>query len=115
MRPALPVYWNVLYSKVLEAAIMTTEQFFEQLDTRIAKYDLLCHPFYQAWSAGQLTRDDLRAYAAEYFHQVDGFPSCLHALAARLEDGPARRGVLANLADEEGRESQSGGGTPHPE
>jgi pyrroloquinoline-quinone synthase len=94
---------------------MDIRAFHQQLDLRIAQYDLLCHPFYQAWSAGQLTRDDLRAYAAEYFHQVDGFPACLRAFAARVDDGPVRRAVLANLADEEGRDSQSGGGTPHPE
>jgi len=35
----------------------------QQLESSIAKYDLLCHPFYKAWSAGELTREDLRAYA----------------------------------------------------
>ena len=50
------------------------ENFWQQLDARIAKYDLLCHPFYQAWSQGRLTREDLRAYAAEYFHHVAAFP-----------------------------------------
>ena len=94
---------------------MDTHAFQQQLDQRIAQYDLLCHPFYQAWSAGQLSREDLRWYAAEYFHQVNGFPACLQAFAARLDDGPMRHAVLANLADEEGRDSQSGGGTPHPE
>lgn len=89
--------------------------FQQQLDQRIEQYDLLCHPFYRAWTAGHLTRDDLRAYAAEYFHQVDGFPVCLEAFAARLEDSPTRRAVLSNLADEEGRDSQHGGGIPHPE
>ena len=49
---------------------MTTTQFFEELDARIAKYDLLCHPFYQAWSAGELTRDDLREYAKDYYQQA---------------------------------------------
>ena len=39
---------------------MNTTEFFQQLDARIAKYDLLCHPFYNAWSAGRLTRHDLR-------------------------------------------------------
>lgn len=94
---------------------MDTHAFQQQLDQRIAQYDLLCHPFYQAWSAGQLSREDLRRYAAEYFHQVNSFPECLRTFAARLEEGPARRAVLANLADEEGRDSRSGGGTPHPE
>jgi pyrroloquinoline-quinone synthase len=94
---------------------MDIRAFHAELDRRIAQYDLLCHPFYRAWSAGRLTRGDLRAYAAEYFHQVDGFPACLRTLAGRLDEGHARSAVLANLADEEGRDSQSGGGTPHPE
>ena len=42
-------------------AIMTSQEFFQQLDARIAQFDLLCHPFYKAWSAGELSRDDLRS------------------------------------------------------
>lgn len=94
---------------------MNIRAFQAELDRRIARYDLLCHPFYQAWSEGRLTRDDLRAYAVEYFQQVNAFPACLRTLAARLEDEHTRSAVLANLADEEGRDSMSGGGTPHPE
>ena len=54
---------------------MESTQFFEHLDARIAKYDLLCHPFYQAWAAGELTRDDLREYAQHYYHHVKAFPT----------------------------------------
>ena len=81
---------------------MTTEQFFEQLDTRIAKYDLLCHPFYQAWSAGELTREDLREYARDYYHHVEAFPIYLAELGIRLDESELRRAVLANMADEKG-------------
>jgi pyrroloquinoline-quinone synthase len=94
---------------------MDLQAFHTELDRRIARYDLLCHPFYQAWSEGRLTRADLRAYAAEYFHQVNGFPACLRTFGNRVEDGHLRSAVMANLADEEGRDSQSGGGIPHPE
>jgi pyrroloquinoline-quinone synthase len=76
--------------------------FFAALDARIAPYDLLQHPFYQAWSNGELTRDELREYASEYWHHVSAFPTYLSALHARLEDAPLRRTVLENLADEEG-------------
>jgi pyrroloquinoline-quinone synthase len=76
--------------------------FFAALDARIARYDLLQHPFYQAWSKGELTRDELREYASEYWHHVSAFPTYLSALHARLEDAPLRRTVLENLADEEG-------------
>ena len=81
---------------------MNTVEFFEQLDARIAKYDLLCHPFYKAWSAGQLTRDDLREYAQDYYHHVEAFPSYLAEFGLRLEDGDLRRAVLANMCDEKG-------------
>jgi pyrroloquinoline-quinone synthase len=76
--------------------------FFAALDARIARYDLLQHPFYQAWSKGELTRDELREYASEYWHHVSAFPTYLSALHARLEDAPLRRTVIENLADEEG-------------
>jgi pyrroloquinoline-quinone synthase len=75
--------------------------FFSALEGRIERYDLLKHPFYQAWSNGELTRDDLREYASEYWHHVSAFPAYLSALHSRLPDG--------KLRDEEGLED----GTPH--
>jgi pyrroloquinoline-quinone synthase len=95
---------------------MTTEQFFEQLETRIAKYDLLCHPFYQAWSAGELTREDLREYARDYYHHVEAFPAYLAELGIRLDESELRQAVLANMADEKGMADASGReSTPHAE
>jgi pyrroloquinoline-quinone synthase len=87
---------------------MNTEIFLKELDSRISKYDLLCHPFYKAWSAGELTRDDLREYACDYYHHVEAFPSYLAQLAIRLEEGELRRAVLANMSDEKGGEDAFG-------
>lgn len=89
---------------------MTTQEFFEQLDSSIAKYDLLCHPFYKAWSAGELTRDDLREYARDYFHHVEAFPTYLAEFGVRLEEGELRRAVLANMCDERGEADRTGDG-----
>jgi pyrroloquinoline-quinone synthase len=99
---------------------MNTTQFFEQLEASIAKYDLLCHPFYKAWSAGELTRDDLREYAQDYYHHVEAFPSYLAALGMRLDEGELRRAVLANMCDEKGADGRPGqdsvlGLIPHSE
>lgn len=95
---------------------MDTASFFQELETRISQYDLLCHPFYKAWSAGELTRDDLREYAQDYYHHVEAFPSYLAALALRLEEGELRRAVLANMCDERGSEGKPGrDGVPHAE
>jgi pyrroloquinoline-quinone synthase len=83
-------------------------EFLQELDARIAKYDLLCHPFYKAWSAGQLTREDLREYALDYYQHVQAFPSYLAAFALRLNEGELRRAVLANMRDEQGGETGLG-------
>ena len=76
-------------------------EFVQELDARIARFDLLCHPFYQAWSEGKLTTNDLQEYSVEYYHHVAAFPTYLSAFHSRLEDGELRRAVLRNLADEE--------------
>lgn len=90
---------------------MTEREFFEQLDGRIAKYDLLCHPFYQAWAAGQLSREDLREYGIEYFHHVEAFPIYLREFAMRAEQDELRRAVVANRDEEAG----TNGSRPHAE
>jgi pyrroloquinoline-quinone synthase len=82
--------------------------FLSRLDNCIHKYDLLCHPFYKAWSAGQLTRDDLREYAEDYYHHVQAFPTYLAELGIRLEEGELRRAVLANMTAEKGGEDSFG-------
>jgi pyrroloquinoline-quinone synthase len=87
---------------------MDAAEFFLTLDARISKYDLLSHPFYKAWSEGNLTRNELREYAQHYYHHVRAFPSHLAALGLRLEDGELRRAVLANLCDEKGMQDRPG-------
>jgi pyrroloquinoline-quinone synthase len=91
---------------------MDFQQFLTELDNRINGYDLLCHPFYQAWSAGTLTRDDLREYAQQYYPHVEAFPTYLAELGIRLGDGDLRRAVLANLFDEKGGEDVYGEPSP---
>ncbi|HTC94510.1 MAG TPA: iron-containing redox enzyme family protein [Terriglobales bacterium] len=88
---------------------MNLRPFWQELNARIAKYDLLCHPFYQAWTMGHLTRDDLRAYAADYYHHVAAFPEYLRIFEERLNTAADQcatpemaQTVSQNRADEEG-------------
>src|SRR6266481_3051148 len=99
---------NIYFSR----DIMNSTPFSQELQARIAKYDLLCHPFYKAWSAGELSRDDLREYACQYYHHVAAFSTYLAQFAVRLGDGELRQAVLANMADEKGLRA---GETPHVE
>jgi pyrroloquinoline-quinone synthase len=87
---------------------METNGFVSLLEERIHPYNLLCHPFYKAWSKGELTRDDLREYAEDYYPHVEAFPGYLAQLGVRLEEGELRRAVLANMTDEKGGEDSFG-------
>ncbi len=80
---------------------MIPNQLWVEVDAALAKYDLLRHPFYQAWSNGELTREQLSSYGQQYLQHVAAFPAYLTALHSRLPEGPARRAILANAADEE--------------
>jgi len=87
---------------------MNTQSFAEELDLRIAKYDLLCHPFYKSWSMGSLTRSEISDYACDYYHHVAEFPNYLQTLQNRLPGGELRNMILENKADEEGAKSTDG-------
>jgi pyrroloquinoline-quinone synthase len=69
----------------------------KELDT----YDLLSHPFYLAWTAGDLVPEEIGFYAWQYLNHVAAFPTYLTALHSRLSDGATRRAILANAAEEE--------------
>lgn len=87
---------------------MDIESFSNEINKRIAKYDLLCHPFYKSWSAGALSRDEIKNYACNYYHHVAAFPNYLDTLQKRLPEGELRATVLDNKADEEGFQSRDG-------
>ena len=46
----------------------------QHLDTVLEKWNLLKHPFYQAWSAGTLPVDALQVYAREYGNFIATLP-----------------------------------------
>ena len=77
-----------------------TEALVRRLDEATADKRLLEHPFYRAWAAGTLTREDLAFYSTQYWRQVEAFPSYLQSLAGRMDEGTARTSIEGNLADE---------------
>ncbi len=87
---------------------MDKKFFWSEVEKTIAKYDLLKHPYYQAWSNGELTREDLSAYALQYYPHVEAFPSYLEALEKRLPEGQLRSTIEDNRQDELGSKSASG-------
>lgn len=71
------------------------------LDQIIENRSLLKHPFYQAWQKGELTFDDLKTYAKEYYALESNFPRLLSAVHSNMEDHESRGEITKNLASEE--------------
>ena len=82
--------------------------FWSEFESRVAKYDLLKHPFYQAWTCGELTREDLQMYSAQYYKHINAFPAYLESLETRLPDGTLRNTIKENREDELGSMSPDG-------
>jgi len=76
-------------------------QYLDKIDNDIAEKHLLKHPFYLAWTRGELRREALSDYARQYYHHVAAFPTYLSAVHANCDDQPTRKQLLSNLIDEE--------------
>jgi pyrroloquinoline-quinone synthase len=75
----------------------------QALQAALAPRDLLTHPFYQAWSAGELRAEDLARYAEQYRFQVTALPELLRRARSVTRDEDTRTELSRNLDDEEGR------------
>jgi len=74
------------------------------IDVVLRTRHLLKHPFYVAWSRGELPIETLRSYAGQYFHFESNFPRYVAAAYSQLRNPSDRRVLLDNLVDEEGRD-----------
>jgi pyrroloquinoline-quinone synthase len=84
-------------------------EYLDNIDNDIAAKHLLKHPFYLAWTRGELSKDALKDYARQYYLHVAAFPTYLSAVHANCDDQAARKQLLNNLIDEEA------GSPNHPE
>jgi pyrroloquinoline-quinone synthase len=85
------------------------KQYLEEIDNDIAEKHLLKHPFYLAWTRGELSKEALTDYAQQYYHHVAAFPTYLSAVHAHCDHQATRKQLLNNLIDEEA------GSPNHPE
>ena len=69
-----------------------------QLRATAARFNLLQHSFYTRWTAGELSREELQAYAGEYHHVAAAMPGWLDQMASQ---DPAHAPSLRRHAREE--------------
>lgn len=87
----------------------TTKPFDAQVREIVEQRHLLGHPFYVAWTNGELSLEQLRQYAGQYMHHVLAEPTYLSAVHSNTphfaSDGSSdlgpRQTILQNLVDEE--------------
>jgi pyrroloquinoline-quinone synthase len=75
------------------------------LDNDIQDKSLLKHKFYQMWSAGSLSLDDLRGYSKEYFQLVRAVPvlveNVLRQVTPEIEKNYAPSATIKHNLEEE--------------
>jgi pyrroloquinoline-quinone synthase len=74
-----------------------TQTIWERIEQGRERWNVLRHPFYRRWSAGELSREELAFYSGQYRHAVRAIAT---ASAAAAELAPAR-GELRRHADSE--------------
>jgi pyrroloquinoline-quinone synthase len=72
---------------------------FARIDEVRRQCNVLEHPFYQRWSAGELSAEELAFYAGEYRHAVVALAQASDSVAAKAD--PDRRAGLERHAAEE--------------
>ena len=74
-------------------------EFWSRLEDARSRWNVLEHPFYQRWSAGELTRDELAVYAGEYRHAVVALAGAAAATAGQAPSA-LQAGLRAHAAEE---------------
>jgi pyrroloquinoline-quinone synthase len=72
---------------------------FDLLDAARQRINVLEHPFYERWSAGELAPEELSFYAGEYRHAVVALADASQLAAAKA--APAHKATLRRHAAEE--------------
>jgi pyrroloquinoline-quinone synthase len=77
-----------------------SEWFWAELRLIGRRWNVLKHPFYTRWSAGELTSDELRLYAEEYDHLVVALAAASRCAAGKA-DGRLADALSAHATEEE--------------
>jgi pyrroloquinoline-quinone synthase len=70
---------------------------WDRIERSRERWDVLRHPFYRRWSAGELSTDELARYSGQYRHAV----TAIAELSAEAAEALPERPELGEHADEE--------------
>jgi pyrroloquinoline-quinone synthase len=72
---------------------------WQRIEQARARWNVLEHPFYRRWSAGELSREELAAYSGQYRHATAAIADLSAAVADSAPEG--ERAELRRHAEEE--------------
>lgn len=72
---------------------------WQRIEQARARWNVLEHPFYQRWSAGELSREELASYSGQYRHATAAIARLSASVAESAPD--AERAELRRHAEEE--------------
>jgi pyrroloquinoline-quinone synthase len=68
-----------------------TQRIWERIEEARERWNVLRHPFYRRWSAGDLSREELARYSGQYRHAVRAIATGSEAAADAAPDRPELR------------------------
>jgi len=74
-----------------------SESIWDRIESARARWNVLEHPFYQRWSAGELTGEELARYSGQYRHAVEAVAT----ISADVAELAPERAQLRSHAVEE--------------
>ena len=72
---------------------------WDRIEEARAEWNVLEHPFYQRWSAGELTREELAEYSGQYRYATEAIATMSAGIAASAPEGE-RAGLEAHAREE---------------
>ncbi len=67
------------------------ESIWERIEAARGRWNVLEHPFYQRWRAGELTGEELARYSGQYRHAVEAVASISATIAESSPESPELR------------------------
>jgi pyrroloquinoline-quinone synthase len=80
--------------------VATSSDFFTRLEEIRSRNNVLEHSFYQRWSAGELTVDELAYYAGEYDQAVRGLAEAVVSTSDATDDTSIRAALHEHAVEE---------------
>jgi pyrroloquinoline-quinone synthase len=68
-----------------------SKRIWDRIERARRRWDVLRHPFYRRWSAGELSREELARYSGQYRHAVGAIATLSDAAAVAGGERPALR------------------------